>query len=194
MTKSESFSKAVSTKNNIKVNLREALLAEHSKALTLQIVSYIGDDKERFGELMHLFLNDVPRITQRSAWAVGYVAENSPHLIEPYLVSMLQNLSKNKVHDAIARNTVRALKEMPNLENQSEEVVGLLVDVCFRYLEDPSVAVAIKAFSMIILDRLCVREPDLLNEMLPLIEDQLPHATPAFKGIGMKILTKWKQK
>jgi hypothetical protein len=115
-------------------------------------------------------------------------------LIEPYLVLILKNLSENKVHDAIARNTVRALKDMPNLENQSDEVVGLLVDVCFRYLEDPSVAVAIKAFSMIILDRLCVREPDLLNEMLPLIEDQLPHATPAFKGIGTKILKKWQTK
>jgi hypothetical protein len=176
------------------VNLREALLAEHSKALTMRIVAYIGNDEKRFAELMYLFLNDVPRITQRSAWAVSYVAEKSPHLIEPYLVSMLQILSKNKVHDAIARNTVRALKEIPNLENQSDEVVGLLVDVCFRYLEDPSVAVAIKAFSMIILDRLCVREPDLLNEMLPLIEDQLPHATPAFKGIGTKILKKWQSK
>jgi hypothetical protein len=176
------------------VNLREALLAEHSKTLTMRIVTYIGNDSERFAELMHLFLNDVPRITQRSAWAVSYMAEKSPHLIEPYLIPMLQNLSKNKVHDAVARNTVRALHDMPNLENQSEEVVGLLVDVCFRYLEDLSVAVAIKAFSMIILDRLCVREPDLLNELLPLIEDQLPHATPAFKGIGMKILKKWQKK
>jgi hypothetical protein len=120
------------------------------------------------------------------------VAEKSPCLVEPYLVSMLQNLSKNKVHDAVSRNTVRALRDMPNLENQSDEVVGLLMDVCFRYLEAPSVAVAIKAFSMIILNRLCVREPNMLNEMVPLIEDQLPHATSAFRGIGTKILKKWR--
>jgi hypothetical protein len=173
------------------VNLREALLAEHSKILTMRIVSYIGDDTERFAELMHLFLNDVPRITQRSAWAVSYVAEHNPKLIEPYLIPLLKNLRDNIVHDAIARNTVRAIKEIPDLENQTEEVIGLLADVCFRYLEGPSVSVAIKAFSMIILDRLCAREPDLLNELLPLIEDQMPHSTSAFKSIGSKILKKW---
>jgi hypothetical protein len=49
------------------MNLRESLLAEHSKALTVRIVDYIGNNEERFAELMNLFLNDVPRITQRSA-------------------------------------------------------------------------------------------------------------------------------
>ena len=48
------------------MNLREALLKEHSKVQTMRIVEYVGDDKERFAQLMDLFLNDVYRVSQRA--------------------------------------------------------------------------------------------------------------------------------
>ena len=55
------------------MNLREALLKEHSKKQMLKIVKYIGNDQQRFDELMKLFLESEYRITQRAAWPVRTV-------------------------------------------------------------------------------------------------------------------------
>jgi hypothetical protein len=50
------------------MNLRQQILKEHSKRNTDKIVSYIGNDPERFKILFDLFLNDESRVVQRSAW------------------------------------------------------------------------------------------------------------------------------
>ena len=46
------------------MNIREALLKEHTKKNTTRIVDYIDADKDRFAELMDLFFNDVYRVNQ----------------------------------------------------------------------------------------------------------------------------------
>jgi hypothetical protein len=174
------------------MDIRQALLVEHSKAQTMLIAQTIGDNETQFAHLMELFLKDEYRITQRAAWVVNEIAEKHPHLIQPYLEPMLHNLLNNKVHDAVARNSIKILCSLPNLEKQTDEVIGLAVDICFRYLEGSSVAVAIKAYSMIALEILCRREPDLKSELALLIEEQMPHQTPAFTGLGKKILKQLK--
>ena len=50
------------------MDIREALLAEHSKGQTTKIVRYIDGDPVRFAELMKLFLGDTYRLSQRAAW------------------------------------------------------------------------------------------------------------------------------
>jgi len=59
------------------MDIREALLAEHSKRQTMKIVRYINGDPARFAELMKLFLGDTYRLSQRAAWAVNYCADIS---------------------------------------------------------------------------------------------------------------------
>ena len=54
------------------MNIRKALLQEHSKPQTMRIVKYIGTNKDHFKELINLFLNEEYRITQRASWAVNY--------------------------------------------------------------------------------------------------------------------------
>ena len=49
------------------MNIRDEILREHSKAQCLRIAQYIGEDKQRFDELMYLFLNDEYRVCQRVA-------------------------------------------------------------------------------------------------------------------------------
>src|SRR3982751_5475258 len=68
-----------------KMNIREALLAEHSKKSTVEIVNFIGDDPKLFGELMKVFFAGPYRLTQRAARPVNYCVEHKPQLIKPYL-------------------------------------------------------------------------------------------------------------
>jgi hypothetical protein len=56
------------------------------------------------------------------------------------------------------------------------------MELCFQYLASPSVAVAIKAFSLTVLNNLSKKYPEIISEIKLLIEEQLPHQSAAFKS------------
>ncbi len=63
------------------------------------------------------------------------------------------------------------------------------MDICFKYVESPTEAVAVKAFSLTVLSNLAKLYPEILPELKLLIEDQLPHQTAAFRSRA-KVLIK----
>lgn len=89
------------------MNIREALLAEHSKKRTLKIVRYVGSDAGRFAELMSVFFAGPYRATQRAAWPVGYCIEEHPELAGPYFGRLISLLESPDRHDAVRRNVAR---------------------------------------------------------------------------------------
>jgi hypothetical protein len=171
------------------MNIRESLEKEHSKALTLRIITYIGNDATRMSELMACFFDAEWRVCQRAAWAVGLIGEKQPHLIAPYLEQMLLNL-KTPQHDAILRNSMRVLRDMPDIP---DDVLGLAADVSFRFLETPSVAIAVRSFAMRVLAKICKKEPELKDELRALIEDILEHdKAPGIVSAGRDVLKQLK--
>ncbi len=166
------------------MDIRAALVEEHSKAQAIRIRDYIGDNQERFDVLLDLFLNDNTRITQRSAYTLGMSAELYPQLIEPHLETLVKNLTNENLHVAVKRNTLRILQDI----DLSEDLMGIAADVCFDYLGNPKEAVAVRVFSMTVLYNICVKEPDLAGELRYLIEEFLPHGSAGFKSRGRKVL------
>ena len=65
------------------MDIREALLEEHSKSQRNKIVKYIGTDKKKFAELMRVFFGNENRMTQRAAWPLSYSVAEHPELITP---------------------------------------------------------------------------------------------------------------
>ena len=55
------------------------------------------------------------------------------------------------------------------------------MDICFRYVESPNEAVAIKAFSLTVLYNLSKLYPEIIPEVKTLIEIQWPKQTAAFR-------------
>ncbi len=165
------------------MDIREALIEEHSKAQAMRIASYIGNDAERFATLMRLFLQDEWRITQRAAWVVMHCVEAHPKIVVPHLPEMIDNL-KRPVHDAVKRNSLRIMKEL----DISEDLLGDLTTICFDLLASPKEPTAIHCFSMEILHKVCLREPALSDELCLLIEDGWEHGTPGFHSRGRKVL------
>lgn len=164
------------------MNLREAILEEHSKSQMLRIVDYIGKNANRFHELMQLFLYNEYRVSQRAAWAVSNCIQRNPSFAKKYLHVLLDNL-QNPVHDAVVRNTVRILDMIEIPEKQHPQVMN----ICYEYIASAGTPVAVKAFSLSVLHKLSQKHPELKNELKILIEDQLPTATPAFKSKAKKI-------
>ena len=164
------------------MDIKAALLQEHSKTQAQRIAAYIGSDPERFRELMLLFFKGEYRITQRAAWVLFFCTANYPMLTQPYLNPLISNLEQ-PVSNAVKRNTLRHLQSIPIPPN----LQGQLATVCFNFLMG-SEPVAIKAFAMTILANLAQSEPDLGRELKIIIQDQLPYASAGFKARARTIL------
>lgn len=165
------------------MDIKKELLKEHSKAQAVKISNYIGDDPEKFDELITLFLADEYRVTQRASWVLSHCADQYPKLIEPHLEQLILNL-KNQVHVAVKRNTVRVLQDV----EIPEELLGETADICFTLMQSGEETIAVKVFAMTVLGNICVKFPELKNELIPLIEDQMPYGSAGFKSRGKKIL------
>ena len=164
------------------MNIKAALLQEHSKPQAQRIAAYIGSDPKRFEELMRLFFKGEYRVIQRAAWVLSFCTENYPGLTQPY-ISALVNYLEQPVPDAVKRNTLRHLQSIPI----PPELQGQLATVCFNFLSGTE-PVAIKVFAMTVLAHLAQSEPDLGHELKIIIQDQLPYASAAFKARARTIL------
>lgn len=166
------------------MNLREAILTEHSAAQRDKIVNWVGNSQRRFDELAGLFMSGEYRVVQRAAWPVSYFAHLHPKLVLKHLAAFIDILEKKDVHPAVHRNIVRLLQEAEVPEN----LQGRLMNACFRFVEDPETPVAVKAFSLTVLEKLAYQYPEIKPELKTIIEDRWAFETPAFRSRGRKIL------
>lgn len=166
------------------MNLRQTILAEHSKANCNRIINWIGNSQKRFDELFSLFMNDEYRVVQRAAWPLSYCSIKHPEHIQKHLGKLLKNLDKPKLHVAVKRNTVRLLQHI----DIPKRFHGTVMDKCFGYIASPDEAVAVKAFSLTILQNLSHQYPEIKNELKLLIEERWNYETVAFRTRAKKIL------
>src|SRR5580692_3634225 len=155
------------------MDLLKLLREEHSKKQTDRIVSYIGADKNRFAELMKLFLKGEYRITQRAAWPLIYCVRYHPELIGPYFARLLDNLGRKDIHIAVIRNTVRLLQDV----TIPKRYHGRVMTACFDFVQAAETPIAVKAFSLSILSNLSADYPEILPELKLIIDEQWEHAT-----------------
>lgn len=168
------------------MDIRKELLKQHSKAQTTKIARFIGDDKERFDELMQLFLYDESQITQRAAWVMSYCCEAYGKLLTPYLSDLINYLQEKNLHDAVKRNIFRVFQYV----NFSDEYAGSAYDAAYKYFTSRSEAIAIRVFALTVLVNICKKYPELKDELIPIIEEELyeEEVKPAYISRAKKAL------
>jgi hypothetical protein len=169
--------------------LKRVILKEHSKKQCDKLVAYVGASALRFAQLVDLFLSGPYRITQRAAWPLSCCVQKHPKLIEPHLKKILKYSLKPGVHDAVKRNIVRLLQfiEIPL------RLQGQTAAICFQFFSNKKEPIAVRVFSMTVLSHLAMHLPELKNELIPLIEDQIPYASPGFISRGSVLLKELKK-
>ncbi|HMM80273.1 MAG TPA: hypothetical protein PKC65_09650 [Pyrinomonadaceae bacterium] len=166
------------------MNLRTEILREYSRRQMLKVVGHVGGDKERFAELMRLFLSGEYRVVQRSAWAVSKVVERAPKLIAPYFRSLVAMLEDDSAHPAAHRNILRLLQTAP-IPARYE---GRLYDLCITKIDDPTAPTAVRAFAIEVAARIARGEPDLLAEITLVTGRHLKDAKAAIKAKARNVL------
>lgn len=166
------------------MDIRTTLSQRCSKEISHQIAAYIGNNQRRFSELMELVLGDDDQLSKYSAWVVQHCLQKQPQLIKPHLEAMIQNLDKPNLNDSVVRSTVKALAET----GIPEHLQGRVLQLCFDYLLDPKVAVAIRVHAMQTIFNISKNEPDLLMELREVIQEWMPYGSAGFRSRGRKIL------
>ena len=168
------------------MNLREEILAKHSREQTNKIISWIGGSQKRFDELVKLFLHDEYRVVQRAAWPIGIIGQTHPLLLKKHLPTFVSLLRKPGLHNAVRRNITRLLQYI----SISEKLKGDVMDACFSFICDVQEKAAVKAFSLRILENLAQEYPEILPEITTVIEERWDYETAAFHSRARKILKK----
>lgn len=166
------------------VDIKRHLDKGHSKKIAQELANYIGHSQLRFDAFMPYFLHDEYRICQRAAYTLGLVCEEHPRLIIKWMPQVIEAMKAPK-HDAIIRNAIRTFQL---LEPIPKEFEGEVFDLCFKYLRNPIYPIAFKAFSMTVCRKIALTYPDLIAELISVIEDLLPHGSPGVRSRGRKEL------
>lgn len=173
------------------MDIRAAILEEHSKEQVDKIAAWIGRKPDRFAQLVEVFLHSEYRVVQWSAWVLSMSVEKHPELIIPHIDRIVARMHDEGIHVAVKRNVLRILQhiEIP------EHLHGEVMNTCFDFLADPKEANAVRVFSMTVLDNLSNIYPEIGQELVSIIEDQFEQGcTPAFRSRGKKILNRKKSK
>jgi hypothetical protein len=166
------------------MNLKTFLPEQYSLKDFKEIIDWINGSHERFAELMEIFFEHNSRKNQYAASVMIHCVDKWDYLLTPYLEKLILNLRNNNLKDATKRNTVRVLQDVEIPENMH----GILTDICFQYLQNPSEAIAIKVFSMTIIHNLTKQYPELKEELKFILEEQIPFQSAGFRSRAGKIL------
>ncbi|MBC7902423.1 MAG: hypothetical protein H7Y27_03345 [Gemmatimonadaceae bacterium] len=170
--------------------LQEAILAQHSKPQCDLIVGWIGDKQNRFDKLVKLFTGRDYTISQKAGWPFGDLVQKHPDLVRNHFPALVKKLKEPDQHISVKRNILRAFQfvEIP------EKFQGIIMENCFSYVESQSEPPAIKAFSLTILDNLADNYPEIIPELLLLLDHHTENQTPAFKARAKMVMKKRKPK
>lgn len=159
------------------MNLKDLLTNSVLLLKKEEIASIIGPEPEHFRKLFeHSFSREMP-ICWRATWLMDYLAETHPWLADDYIEKIWSEIPKE--HPVgVTRSALRLLCRYPI----PEDFQGIATDLCLDWLSREAVPVAIKVYSMELLLKIARLYPELSNEFIAIIEEQVPHGSAGYKS------------
>lgn len=105
------------------------------------------------------------KLDWRSAWVLDHLNQFAPEVVFPYLNRMILFLPSTK-NDSIRRTYLKILGQQKIPEIHS----GVLMDECFKLLQNPQSAIAVRVWCMNILVNFSIKYPEIKSELTPLLE------------------------
>ena len=138
-------------------------------------------------DLLDLVYLQKDKLSPRASRVIFFAARNNPRLVDPYVPEIIGFLPEVR-NSSIKMNLTNLLWQI-DLEKYQEHL-GVLVDLCFKWLTDPSETVANKVYSMEILYKITLFIPELRKELVWTIEDQLDKCSTGFKCRGGEVINR----
>ena len=146
-------------------------------------IAEVGRSSERFQTLLELTLYEKDPLAWRAAWILDGSDEQNKGLAESSLSAIIQRLPELESKGAL-RSLLRLLCRYDIPEGDQ----GLLVDLCFSFMVSELYPVAVKVHAMQIIYNHTLIYPELKDELITVIEDQVANNTVGFKSRGRRII------
>ena len=168
-------------------DIKAEILLSYSKANTMRVAELIDRDEDLFRKLFNIYadMNDLD-LAKRAAWVLGHSIRLHPYLINPHINKLIKLICQPSQHDAIKRNGLKALE----LTSIPEKHYGKIADMCFRIISSGKEAIAIKAYSIGILDKIGEDLPEIRQELKLILQDLMPYESAGFQSRARKVLSK----
>ena len=166
----------------------EGILTDSSRSLADYVTSVVGADPVLFTRVLGLALQQKRQVGMRAARVADLACLQHPELVRPHLTGIARVLPVLTDH-SVRRIMLHILIRHPWVED--DEVMGRLVDTLLKWIQDERQDVAIRSYSMDIMLKICVMEPELGREMALILEESMPGwGSETLKRQGRGVLKK----
>jgi hypothetical protein len=168
-------------------DFKSLLKVDSSRVIADQVVDAIGDNPVYFKTVLDLCFSEGYPVAMRSGRAVALCTEKHPHLIIPYIDQLVKQIAVSEI-DGVKRGILQAFSESVDMKQFSK--LGELVDLCFSWLMNLKESIAVRYYAMLIIYKVCLIEPDLKNELIPILEGITYETSAGLTGTARKLLKK----
>ena len=146
-------------------------------------IAEVGQSEEKFQTLLELTLHEKDPLAWRAAWILDGSDEQLPGLASGSVSTIIQRLPQLE-----SKGALRSLLRLLCRYEVAEDDQGMLVDLCFSYMVSELYPVAVKVHAMQIIYNHTLIYPELKDELVTVIEDQVANNSVGFKSRGMRII------
>ncbi len=166
-------------------HLLALLETDSSRIIADMTVQKIGTNPDRFEEVLHYAVDGQYPINMRAARVVELSLRNNKSWYRLYVSYFIEILSKH-TNDGVKRAFLKAV-EYSYPKHISDDELGHVISICFDKLNGLE-SVAVKAYSIDILQKILSNVPDLKHEFIETLENQLGMNTLALDRKIKKVL------
>lgn len=148
------------------------------------VVAYVGNDLDRFSELMTGLTDDRPVVRMRSADAIEKVTRRHPKLLRAHQASLSQQLHR-AIQQEVRWHLAQLMPRLTWTEDEAADIVQMLTD----WIDTETSNIVIVNSLQAIFD-LSAMHPRFRDELKVLLETQLETGSPAVKSRSKKLLQK----
>jgi hypothetical protein len=148
------------------------------------LASECSHDASMFNSLIQSISHPDNKIANMAAWTASHTVEINSNIIKLVHHKFLISLMKKTKIGGIKRNIVRIWQ----FSKLQESILAEVVTIALNYFSNPKEDIAVRAFSITILQNSLMYIPELESEITFLIEKELPNAGPAIASRSRKCL------
>ncbi len=167
--------------------LQEIIMMEHSRSHADILANIIIQNPHLIDDLVEIIFSYSEPLSRRAVWPLRIINDKNRILVQPYLTRIIDELpgiscvSVQRVLLAILASSQIPLSRQSNL-----------LQITSDLMLNSGTPVASLIFSMEIYYKIASEEPELLNELVLMIERLSPDASPGVRSKGRKILNRIK--
>jgi hypothetical protein len=166
------------------IDVQRVLMSEHSRTFTDVQAGMILHKPELFSVYWDIFTSLGEPISSRAAWVVTHAVIRRPGLVGEECIEELLEIAPLAESDGVKRTISKILSLVP----LPEKLYGHIVTLCFNWLNDTRESIAVRVYSMEVLQRLAREIPELRGELTATIENHLERFSPGLRNRGMKVI------